>query len=81
MKNRHCADPTRHEPTSSSIECCGNDPKGPTPQEKHGSVEVNDIANPLDENVFEGICQLIDPLSMSDSFGIDLNMTAVESLG
>lgn len=81
MTNRHYADPTRNEPTPSSIECYRNDPKGPTPQEEHGSVEVNDITNLLDENVFEGISQLIDPLSTSDSFGIDLYMRAVESLG
>lgn len=36
MTNRHYADPTRNEPTPSSIECYRNDPKGPTPQEEHG---------------------------------------------
>lgn len=44
-------------------------------------MEVDDIANPLDENVFEEISQIIEPLSTSDSFGKDLYMRAVEALG
>ena len=80
MINRHYADPTSNEPTPSHMDYCGSDPEGPTPLEEHGSVVVNDIFTPLDENVFEKFRHLVDPLDESDSFGIDIYIRAIESL-
>lgn len=81
MINRHYADPISNEPGLSSMEYYGNDPEGPTPLEEHGSVVVNDILNPLDEDVFEEfVQQLLNPLAESDSFGIDIYIRALESL-
>ena len=72
MINRHYTGPTSNEPTPSNMEYYGNDPEGPTPLEEHGSVVVDDIFNPLDENVFEEFGHLVNPLAESESFGIDI---------
>ena len=67
MINRHYADPTSNEPTPSHMDYYGSDPEGPTPLEEHGSVVVNDIFNPLDENVCEEFRHLVNPLDESDA--------------
>ena len=65
--------------TQPMIEWYGTDPEGPSPLEEHGSVEVEDIENPLPGELFKEFRQLINPLAESDSFGIDIYLSALEA--
>ena len=55
------------------IEWYGTDPDSPSPVEEHGSVEAEDIENPLPE-----FRQLNNPVAESGSFGIDIYLSTLE---
>lgn len=78
MINRHYMHPALNEPTPSDLEYYGNDPEGPASLEEHGSVEVNDIVSPLDEDEFAEFAQFVNPQTESESFGIDIFIRALE---
>ncbi|XP_068741116.1 uncharacterized protein [Montipora capricornis] len=78
MINRHYMDPALNEPTPSDLEYYSNDPEGPASLEEHGSVEVNDIVSPLDEDEFAEFAQFVNPQTESESFGIDIFIRALE---
>ena len=64
--------------TQDMIEWYGTDPEGPSPLEEHGSVEVEDIENPLPGELFEEFRQLINPLAEYGSFGLTLPRDGIE---
>ena len=64
--------------TQDMIEWYVTDPEGPSPLEEHGSVEVEDIENPLPGELFEEFRQLINPLAESGSFGLTLPRDGIE---
>lgn len=70
MINHHYVDPALKEPTLSDLEYYGNDPEGPASLGEHGSVEINDIVSPLDEDEFAEIAQFVNPQTKSESFGV-----------
>lgn len=71
-------DPALNEPTPSDLEYYGNDPEGLASLEEHGSVEVNDIVSPLDEDQFAEFSQFVNSQNESESFGIDIFIRALE---
>lgn len=78
MINCHYMDPALKEPTPFDLEYYGNDPEGLASLGEHGSVEVNDIVSPLNEDKFAEIAQFVNPQTESESFGIDIFVRALE---
>jgi len=76
MLNRHSRDASLNEPFLDDLVYYGSDPEGPSPLEEHGTVEVDDVLNPLSQPSYEVFQQLVDPLAESDSFGIDIYLQA-----
>ena len=61
-----------------NVHLYGIDLEGPNPLEDHGSVELNEVQNPLPPALHQQLITAIDPLRESQHFGIDIYLHDLE---